>query len=223
MAFLRFPVDVIGITKHFSATHRGIDLGWADIPNPPIYAAGSGKVISARIELSTGAKYVVIRHADEGGKVMLTRYWHLDSFCVKAGQLVQIGQEIGRMGRTGKANGVHLHFEVNIFPASKTIFTERQCQAAAVDPLLYTYCFLDQKAVSGESVPIYNGTIQDVLFESYVGKVTALAGLNIRTSPNGLKVGALKYGAVVQIVGERDGWGELATGGWVSLKYIKRV
>lgn len=220
---LRFPVDLIGITKQFSDTHRGIDLGWRDNPNVPVYAAGSGKVISAKQD-SYGANYVVIRHAAENGRVKLTRYWHLDSFSVKKGAVVSLGQQIGIMGKTGNATGVHLHFEVNEFTAAQIIFTEKQCRAAAIDPLRNVYCFTDQKLVYNDAaIMVYNGVTADQLAVSYMGKVIALAGLNVRSTPNGTKISALKYAVSVRITAEQDGWGQLETGGWVSLKYIKKI
>jgi murein DD-endopeptidase MepM/ murein hydrolase activator NlpD len=41
-----------------------------------------------------------------------TLYAHLDTVNVRAGQIVQIGDPIGGMGRTGDATGIHLHFEL---------------------------------------------------------------------------------------------------------------
>ena len=51
---------------------------------------------------------VVVRH--EGG--FETRYAHLASLDVKAGQAVSQGQQVGRVGSTGRSTGPHLHFEV---------------------------------------------------------------------------------------------------------------
>ncbi|MFW5680901.1 MAG: M23 family metallopeptidase, partial [Pseudomonadota bacterium] len=39
-------------------------------------------------------------------------YAHLHSYLVKHGDLVRAGQKVGTMGRTGRATGVHLHYEV---------------------------------------------------------------------------------------------------------------
>ncbi|MBT9252439.1 MAG: M23 family metallopeptidase [Brockia lithotrophica] len=39
-------------------------------------------------------------------------YAHLAQRYVRIGQLVRAGDPIGRMGQTGNATGVHLHFEV---------------------------------------------------------------------------------------------------------------
>ena len=55
-------------------------------------------------------------------------------------------------------------------------------------------------------------------------KVTASIGLNIRDKPNGKKIGALNFGAVVNISEEKSGWGKLADGdGWISTDYVESV
>ena len=55
-------------------------------------------------------------------------------------------------------------------------------------------------------------------------KVTATQGLNIRDKPNGKKIGALNFGAVVSISEEKSGWGKLADrDGWISTDYVESV
>ena len=41
-----------------------------------------------------------------------TLYAHLDSLSVKEGNIVERGDRVGRMGDSGRATGVHLHFEL---------------------------------------------------------------------------------------------------------------
>ena len=53
-------------------------------------------------------------------------------------------------------------------------------------------------------------------------KVTTKQGLNIRDKPNGKKIGALNFGAVVEISEEQSGWGKLADqDGWISTDYVE--
>ncbi len=85
--------------------HRGIDIRAAygqDVPS-----AASGRVISAGTEGGYG-QTVVVEHA--GG--VRTRYAHLSMTMVAAGDEVAEGQLVGRAGRSGRATGTHLHFEV---------------------------------------------------------------------------------------------------------------
>ena len=51
---------------------------------------------------------VEIAHAD-GTR---TRYAHLDSMKVQAGETVRAGQVLGAVGSTGRSTGPHLHFAV---------------------------------------------------------------------------------------------------------------
>lgn len=57
------------------------------------------------------------------------------------------------------------------------------------------------------------------------GKVTAKAGLNVRSGPGTQydKVKTLKYGDIVNILSEQNGWGEIGENQWVSMQYIKKV
>lgn len=45
---------------------------------------------------------------------LYTVYAHLSEISVETGQQVQVGQEIGKVGMTGIAEGSHLHFEVRL-------------------------------------------------------------------------------------------------------------
>ena len=89
--------------------HQGVDL--ASTGKVPIYASADGIVIRAQ-SLSSYGNVVMIRHTING-KRMETNYAHLDSYCVKVGQKVKQGQQIGIMGATGRSYGVHLHYEIH--------------------------------------------------------------------------------------------------------------
>jgi murein DD-endopeptidase MepM/ murein hydrolase activator NlpD len=85
--------------------HSGIDIG--NEIGTPIQATANGVVEFANYQTNYGLT-VVIRHSPE----IETLYAHMQSIYVRQGQEVQRGHIIGAMGRTGRATGVHLHYEV---------------------------------------------------------------------------------------------------------------
>lgn len=87
------------------ALHQGQDF--AAPLNTPITATAPGVVSFAGVRSGYG-KTVEVDHGD-GFK---TRYAHLNSISVTAGQRVTLGQRLGGMGTTGRSTGVHLHYEV---------------------------------------------------------------------------------------------------------------
>ena len=103
-------VGVGSITGHFgdmyfNGPHNGLDIGAGY--GTPIVAAQAGEVISAQYHWSWGNN-VLIWH----NETFSTRYAHMSSIAVSAGQYVEQGQIIGYVGSTGDSTGNHLHFEV---------------------------------------------------------------------------------------------------------------
>jgi murein DD-endopeptidase MepM/ murein hydrolase activator NlpD len=98
------------ISQGFRWYHRAIDI--ANKSAPGILAADAGKVVSAGWPRSWGyGNRVVIDH----GNGFQTLYAHLSEIYVSAEpgkNRVEKGQPIGKMGATGRATGIHLHFEV---------------------------------------------------------------------------------------------------------------
>ena len=86
-----------------SQTHLGFDL--ASFTGMKILAANRGKVLFAD-ELGIYGKCVIVDH----GMGVQSLYGHLSSIGVKAGDMVEKEQELGRSGMTGLAGGDHLHF-----------------------------------------------------------------------------------------------------------------
>lgn len=84
--------------------HEAIDIAGSG-EGSPIYAAGSGTVVTSQNKGSLG-NHVTINH----GNGYYTLYAHLHSRNVEVGQTVQKGQQVGTMGHTGFATGTHLHF-----------------------------------------------------------------------------------------------------------------
>ena len=89
------------------AMHAGIDL--AGPVGTPIYATADGVVNRAQVVGGYG-NLVELNH----GQGIQTRYGHLSSMMVRAGQRVKRGQLIALMGSTGRSTGSHLHYEVRI-------------------------------------------------------------------------------------------------------------
>jgi murein DD-endopeptidase MepM/ murein hydrolase activator NlpD len=106
------PVPGAVIGAHFgeygswSRYHTGIDFRAAY--GTPIRAVKSGVVLYAGNSGDWAGNHVAIKHGD--GKTTMSS--HMSSMDVRAGQTVQAGQVIGRVGETGRAFGAHLHFEL---------------------------------------------------------------------------------------------------------------
>ncbi len=106
--------DSMRRTSHFgqqekglrSAPHKGLDL--AAKSGTPIKSLKSGKVLTAAYSKSAG--YWVVVQQDDG---TVAKYMHMQKgLNVKAGQKVQAGQTLGKMGSTGHSTGTHLHMQI---------------------------------------------------------------------------------------------------------------
>lgn len=87
--------------------HYGIDI--ATYFGNPVLATADGVVIQTQRD-KIGGKTIKISH--RGGYT--TVYCHLNKILVKPGQKVKRGETIGLVGKTGKALGPHVHYEVRL-------------------------------------------------------------------------------------------------------------
>lgn len=85
--------------------HTGLDFQVR--VGTPVYAAATGKVISAGWGGAYGNR-IEIQHGDG----IVTTYNHLSHIDVKEGDSVLPGDLIAKSGSTGNTTGPHLHFEV---------------------------------------------------------------------------------------------------------------
>jgi murein DD-endopeptidase MepM/ murein hydrolase activator NlpD len=91
-----------------AAMHPGIDL--AGSYGTPVYATADGTVLRAGWNSGGYGNLVEVDH----GRGITTRYGHMSAILVSPGDHVTRGQQIGRMGSTGRSTGNHLHYEVRI-------------------------------------------------------------------------------------------------------------
>ena len=84
--------------------HRGVDIA---VPTgTTVLAAMDGTVTTAAYDSYYG-NYIVI----EDSNAYCTKYAHMDTLSVSAGQAVKHGDTIGTTGNTGSSTGSHLHIE----------------------------------------------------------------------------------------------------------------
>lgn len=88
--------------------HRGVDIG-GNPAGTPIKATNSGVVAFAK-PLPAYGSTVVIDH----GQGVHSIYMHLSKTLVKAGQFIDKGTVLGRVGSTGISTGPHLHWGISI-------------------------------------------------------------------------------------------------------------
>jgi len=87
-------------------THKGVDIraAWGS----PVKAMAKGEVEFAGLRGGFG-NCIMLKH----GNGFETLYGHLSKILVSVGQKIEIGQQIGNIGSTGRSTGPHLHYEVH--------------------------------------------------------------------------------------------------------------
>lgn len=90
-----------------SEFHAGQDI--ATIFGSPVAATANGVVTFAGSQNGYGQVVII----DHGGG-LTTRYGHLSHIDVTLGQNISRGEQVGRVGSTGRSTGPHLHYEIRI-------------------------------------------------------------------------------------------------------------
>ena len=196
-----------------SKGHNGVD--WATPVGTPVHAMQDGVVIRAADFSQPGitdgkigyGRHVRIQHP-EG----ISIYGHFSRLMVKEGDSVKAGQQIGLSGgatsdpNSGMSTGAHLHGEYRMDGVKNPV------------PGGYVYNAIDiLKYIEAE--PIQEG---EPLYKVRV----KISNLLVRDGP-GTNYG--KYpgyaSGVYEIYEERNGYGRIAAGKWISLNpaYVERV
>ena len=98
-----YRVDpVYGGTRFHAGQDFAADVGY------PVYVTGDGIVEKVNYGFTGYGNEIIIDH----GFGYKTRYAHLSRIDVAKGMKVTRGDQIGAIGKTGKATGPHLHYEV---------------------------------------------------------------------------------------------------------------
>ncbi len=113
--FLKSPLKFEPrITSRFSRSRKHPILGYARAHNGVDYYAPMGAPVNAVAPgvvtlagwTNGGGRTVKVRHPNGYD----TEYLHLSSIAVRAGQRISQGDLVGKVGKTGLATGVHLHY-----------------------------------------------------------------------------------------------------------------
>ena len=107
-----WPTRKVRISSRYGiradSKHTGIDL--TNPKGTPIMAAAAGTVIFSGDGPSGYGNTVMIKHDNN----TITVYAHNSRNMVMENQPVSQGQQVALVGRTGRATGNHLHFEIRI-------------------------------------------------------------------------------------------------------------
>lgn len=85
--------------------HSGVDIKCK--AGTEVLSISEGVVVKAGYDKGYGY-HIIIKHKDN----IETLYAHLSKINVKKGQSINLNESIGLSGRSGRATGAHLHFEM---------------------------------------------------------------------------------------------------------------
>ena len=87
-------------------THKGLDIQGPH--GAKVKAMAKGTVVFAGPKGGYG-NCIILKH----GNGFETLYGHLSKILVRTGEQIDIGQQIGNIGSTGRSTGPHLHYEIH--------------------------------------------------------------------------------------------------------------
>lgn len=105
-----WPLKSVSVSSEYGIRgekfHQGVDLRAA--VGTPVLAASDGIVVYVGNKIRGYGRMVVLKHSNQYYSV----YAHHSKNLVKVGNKVKAGQKIALSGKSGRARGPHLHFEI---------------------------------------------------------------------------------------------------------------
>lgn len=108
------------LTYYNGSYHTGADLNknlptWNVDAGAPVHSMAAGVVTFAGVLPGTWGNVVVVQHDPIDGAPLYSRYAHLATVNVIAGDLLDVGAMVGTIGTMpGKPGWEHLHFDVSV-------------------------------------------------------------------------------------------------------------
>lgn len=87
-------------------THKGLDIQG---PHGALVKAMAKGIVAFSGSKGGYGNCIILNH----GNGFETLYGHLSKILVKTGEQINIGQQIGKIGSTGRSTGPHLHYEIH--------------------------------------------------------------------------------------------------------------
>jgi murein DD-endopeptidase MepM/ murein hydrolase activator NlpD len=159
-----------GITSSF---HNGCDYG-TNCEKWPQYGIEKGQVISVGRD-GDGANYVWVKYSRLNIKLL---HYHLDSVCVKNGQIIDDNTILGYTGKTGMATNIHLHLGMKYLNS-----------VTYVDPHAYDYQEKVEENIDEIIYTVVKGDTLSKIATKYGTNYKALAVYNKINNPNLIHIG----------------------------------
>lgn len=192
--------------------HYGTDYG-TNGKKLPQYAIEDGSVICCG-KADDGANYVWVRYPRINKKLL---HYHLDSICVKNGQLVEKGTLLGYTGMTGKATGIHLHLGVKDLTSEKYEDPEAFAKKYKA-PTGYT---VGSYKINTELLRVRKGSGTSYAYLKF-NQLTKNAQEQVKSLNSNKSADGLVKGVVCTVSKVKKNWGKIPSG-WICLDYCEKV